>query len=88
MHTPGRRSVRQPADPSEAIASAQASRPDLILMDIQLPILDSYEATRRLSIGYAVRKVCARHPKKPDAATHRRLLQRVLAVRKRNLIWS
>ena len=32
----------------EAIASAQASRPDLILMDIQLPILDGYEATQRL----------------------------------------
>jgi two-component system cell cycle response regulator DivK len=34
----------------EAIASAQASRPDLILMDIQLPILDGYEATRRLNL--------------------------------------
>jgi two-component system, cell cycle response regulator DivK len=32
----------------EAIASAQASRPDRIMRDIQLPILDGYEATRRI----------------------------------------
>ena len=39
------------------VAMAVAEKPDLILMDLSLPVLDGWEATRRLKAADATREI-------------------------------
>jgi two-component system cell cycle response regulator DivK len=41
----------------EALATIAEQRPDLILMDIQLPIMDGYTATRQIKADPALRSI-------------------------------
>jgi len=44
-------------DGALGISAAHAARPDVILMDMSLPIVDGWEATRRLKADPATRRI-------------------------------
>jgi CheY-like chemotaxis protein len=44
-------------DGEQGLVAAEAERPDLILMDMSLPVMDGWEATRRLKAESATQAI-------------------------------
>jgi CheY-like chemotaxis protein len=44
-------------DGGQAVAMAHSAKPDLVLMDLGLPVMDGWEATRQLQEGAATRHI-------------------------------
>ena len=59
-------------DGEQALAAITKQRPDLILMDVQMPIMDGYTATRRIKADAALRSIPIIAPPMRSVAKKRR----------------
>jgi two-component system, cell cycle response regulator DivK len=57
MLAPTEYEVIEAENGEEALAAIAKQRPDLILMDVQLPIMDGYTATRRIKADPVLRSI-------------------------------
>jgi DNA-binding NarL/FixJ family response regulator len=51
--------VGEAADGREAIRLTQTLQPEVVLMDLEMPLLDGYEATRQIKAGFPSCRVVA-----------------------------
>jgi two-component system, cell cycle response regulator DivK len=49
--------IVQAVDGEEAVKKAEQQRPDLILMDLGMPVMDGWEATRKIKANSALQSI-------------------------------
>ena len=53
--TPGLEVVGEAANGAAAVAAARDTKPDVVLMDVRMPVMDGIEATRQITVSTDVR---------------------------------